>query len=65
MYQRERGSRCFGQKLDSEDDGERREEAGSGAPPARGEGTQVFMELLDRMLGPRVGFSLCRDTNEN
>jgi hypothetical protein len=42
-----------------------REEAGSGAPHARGEGTQLFMELLNRMLGPRVGFSLCRGTNEN
>jgi hypothetical protein len=42
-----------------------REEAGSGAPLAREEGLRLSTELLDRVLGPRVGFPLHRDTNEN
>jgi hypothetical protein len=35
-----------------------REEARNGVPLARGEGLQLSMELLDRVLGPRVGFPL-------
>jgi hypothetical protein len=38
VYQRERGPRRFGRKLDSGDGGERSRGAGSGAPLARGEG---------------------------
>jgi hypothetical protein len=40
------------------------EEVGSGAPLARGEGLQFYMELLDRVLRPRVGVPLGRSTNE-
>jgi hypothetical protein len=47
VYRRERGPRCFGQKLDSGYDGERPRRAGSGAPIANGEGPRLFMELLD------------------
>jgi hypothetical protein len=42
-----------------------REEAVSGAPLARGEGMWLTTELLDRVLGPRVGFPLCKGTNED
>ena len=47
VYQRERGPRCFGQKLDSGDDGERLGGARSGAPLPRGEGPRLSTELLD------------------
>jgi hypothetical protein len=42
-----------------------REQSGSGAPLARGEGSLLSMELLDRVFGPRVGFPLHRCTNED
>jgi hypothetical protein len=48
MYRRERGPRRFGPKLDSGDGGERLRGAGSGAPLARGEGSWLSTELLDR-----------------
>jgi hypothetical protein len=48
VYWREQGPRCFGRKLDSGDSGERPRRAGSGAPLARGEGTWLSIELLDR-----------------
>ena len=52
MYWRKQGPRCFGQKLDSEDDGERsrRGFAISGLtedPLACGEGPELSTELLD------------------
>jgi hypothetical protein len=34
------------------------EEAESGAPLTRDEGPRLSMELLDRVLGPRMGFPL-------
>jgi hypothetical protein len=55
VYQRERGSRRFGQKLDSGDDGERPRGAGSEAPLARGEGPQLSMESVDRGAWPSHG----------
>jgi hypothetical protein len=55
----------FGRKLDSGDGGERPRGAGSGAPLACGEGSRFSMELLDRGVGPRVGFPLRRGTNED
>jgi hypothetical protein len=42
-----------------------REEAESGAPLARGEGSRLSMELQDQVLGPRVAFPLRRGTKEN
>jgi hypothetical protein len=45
----------FGRKLDSGDNEERPRGAGSGAPLARGEGTQLSMELLDRGAWPSRG----------
>jgi hypothetical protein len=42
-----------------------REEATNGAPLAHGEGPRLSMKLLDRVLGPRVGFPLCRGINED
>jgi hypothetical protein len=54
----------FGRKLDSGDDGERPRGAGSGAPLARGEGPQLRSYSIE-VLGPRVGFPLRRDTNED
>jgi hypothetical protein len=58
MYWREQGPRHFDRKLDSGDDGECPRGARSGAPLARGEGSWLSMELLDVVLGPRVGY-LC------
>jgi hypothetical protein len=55
VYQRERGPWCFDWKLDSGDDRERPRGAGSGAPLARGEGLQLFMELLGRGAWPLHG----------
>jgi hypothetical protein len=52
---RERGPRCFGQKLDSGDDEERPRGARSGAPLARGEGPRLSTELLDRGAWPSCG----------
>jgi hypothetical protein len=40
------------------------EEAGSGAPLAREEIPLLSTELLDCVFRPRVGFALCRGTNE-
>jgi hypothetical protein len=48
MYQRERGPRCFGRKLDSGDSEEHPREARSRAPLAHGEGPRLSTELLDR-----------------
>jgi hypothetical protein len=45
----------FSWKLDSGDDGERPREAGSGAPLARGEGSWLSTELLDRGAWPSRG----------
>jgi hypothetical protein len=42
-----------------------REEAVSRAPLAHEEGPRLSMELRDHVLGPRVGFLLCKGTNEN
>jgi hypothetical protein len=52
VYQRERGPRRFGQKLDSGDDGERPRGAESGAPLARGGGPWLSTELLDHGAWP-------------
>jgi hypothetical protein len=41
------------------------EEAESGTPLARGEGPRLSTELLDRVLGPRIGFPLRKGTNED
>jgi hypothetical protein len=48
MYQGELGPRHFDRKLDSEDGEERPGGARSGAPHARGEGSRLSMELLNR-----------------
>jgi hypothetical protein len=48
VYRRERGPQRFGRKLDSGDGGERPRGAESGAPLARGEGSRISTELLDR-----------------
>jgi hypothetical protein len=45
----------FSRKLDSGDDEERSRGAGSGAPLARGEGTRLSTELLDRGACPSRG----------
>jgi hypothetical protein len=45
----------FGRKLDSGDGGERPRGAGSGAPLARGEGSQLSTELLDSGTWPSRG----------
>jgi hypothetical protein len=55
VYQRERGPQRFGQKLNSEDDGECPRGAGSRAPLARGEVTMLSTELLDRGAWPSCG----------
>jgi hypothetical protein len=55
MYQRERGSRRFGRKLDSGDDGEHSRGAGSGALLARGEGPWLSTKLLDCGAWPSRG----------
>jgi hypothetical protein len=41
------------------------EEVGSGEPLAHGEGPRLCAELLDRMLGSRVGFPFRRGTDED
>ena len=69
VYQREQGLRQFGQKLDSEDGGERsrRGFAMSGLtrdPLTCGEGLELSMELPDRELGPCKRF-LARGSNED
>ena len=69
VYRREQGPRCFGQKHDSEDGGERfgRGFAMSGLtrdPLACGEGPELSTELPDRELGRREGF-LARGSNED
>jgi hypothetical protein len=55
VYQRERDPQRFGRKLDSGDGGERLRGAGSGAPLARGEGSRLSTELLDRGAWPSRG----------
>jgi hypothetical protein len=55
VYQRERGSRRFGRKLDSGDSGERPRGAESGASLACGEGSRLSSELLDRGAWPSRG----------
>jgi hypothetical protein len=55
VYRRERGPRCFDQKLDSGDDGERPRGAESEAPLARGEGPRLSTELLDQGAWPSRG----------
>jgi hypothetical protein len=55
VYQRERGSRCFGRKLDSGDGEERPRGARSGVPLARGEGPRLSTELLDQGAWPLHG----------
>ena len=69
MYWRKQGPRCFGQKLDSEDDGERSRRGFAtsgltGDPLARGEGPELSTELPDRELGPCEGL-LARGSNED
>jgi hypothetical protein len=56
VYRRERGPQCFGRKLDSGDGGERPRGAGNRAPLARGEGSQLSTELIDRGAWPSRGF---------
>jgi hypothetical protein len=60
VYRRERGSWCFGRKLDSGDGGERPRGAESGAPLARGEGPQLSTELLDRGAWPSRGLPFAK-----
>jgi hypothetical protein len=48
----------FSRKLDSGDDGEHPRGAGSGAPLARGEGSRLSTELLDRGAWPSRGLPL-------
>jgi hypothetical protein len=55
VYRRERGSQRFGRKLDSGDDGERLKGARSRAPLARGEGSWLSTELLNRGAWPSCG----------
>jgi hypothetical protein len=55
VYQRERGRRHFGRKLDSGDGEERPGGSGRGAPLACGEGPRLSMELLDRGAWPSRG----------
>jgi hypothetical protein len=55
VYQRERGPRCFGRKLDSGDGREHPRGPGSGAPLVRGEGTWLSTKLLDRGAWPSCG----------
>jgi hypothetical protein len=64
-YRRERGPRCFGQKLVSGDDGERPRGAESIAPLARGEGPRLFTELIDRGAWPSRGLPFAWGTNED
>jgi hypothetical protein len=52
VYQRERGPRRFGRKLDSGDGGERPRGAENGAPLARGEGSWLSTKLFDRGAWP-------------
>jgi hypothetical protein len=51
----ERGPRRFGRKLDNGDGEERPRGDGRGAPLARGEGSWLSMELLDRGAWPSHG----------
>jgi hypothetical protein len=55
VYQRERGPRHFDRKLDSGDGGEHPRGAVSGVPLARGEGSWLSTELLDRGVWPLCG----------
>ena len=69
VYRREQGPWRFGQKLDSEDGGERsgRGFATSGLtrdPLAHGEGPELSIELPDQELGACKGF-LARGSNED
>jgi hypothetical protein len=54
-YQRERGPRRFGRKLDSGDGEEHPRGAGSRESLARGEGLRLSTELLDRGAWPSRG----------
>ena len=69
MYRREQGPWWFGQKLDSEDGGERSRRGFAtsgftGDPLTRGEGSELSTELPDRELGLYVGF-LAKGFNED
>jgi hypothetical protein len=55
----------FSRKLDSGDSRERLRGTESGAPLARGEGPRFSIELLNKVIDPRVGFPLRRGTNED
>lgn len=65
VYRRELGSRCFGQKFDSEDNGKHLREARSGAPLVYEKCLRLSTKLFVFVLGPRVGFYLRRGTNED
>jgi hypothetical protein len=65
VYWRERDPLSFDQKLDSEDGGEHREEAGSGAPLAREKACGSLLSYTSVVLGPPVGYPLHRGTNED
>jgi hypothetical protein len=54
---------CFSRKLNSGDGGEHPRESRSRAPLVRGEGMWLSMDLLNHVLGPRMGFPLHRDIN--
>ena len=65
VYQRERGQWRFGRKLDSGDDGSVREDPKAEnhlrVEKAHGSLQSYSTEVLD----PRMGFPLCRGTNED
>jgi hypothetical protein len=63
VYRRERGTRRFDRKLVSGDGGERPRGAASEASLARREGPWLSPSYLTEVLGPPMGFPLCRGTN--
>jgi hypothetical protein len=65
VYRRERGPQHFSRKLDSGDDGERPRGAGSGAPVRMEKARDSLWSYSTVVLGPRVGYPLCRGTNED
>jgi hypothetical protein len=65
VYRRERGSRCFGWKLDSGDGGSIREEL-EAEHHLRVEKAHVSLRSYSiELLGPRVSYPLHRGTNED